>query len=67
MVSYDGHGLLAQPDLDAVVRWPHLFNRTVEVKVRYLVKKKAHYTSAWGSVFWKAADSRQHWFVLVSN
>lgn len=39
MVNYDGYGLMAQTNLDALVRWPHLFNRTVEVKVRYLVKR----------------------------
>lgn len=39
MVNYDGYGLMAQTNLDALVRWPHLFNRNVGVKVRYLVKK----------------------------
>ena len=60
MVNYDGYRLMAQTNLDALGRWPHLFNRTVEVKVRYLVKKNAGYISGWGIVFWKAAYSKQH-------
>lgn len=45
---------MAWTTLDALVRWPHLFNRTVEVKVRYLVKKNMGDISGWGIVFWKA-------------
>lgn len=54
IVNHDGYRLMAWTTLDALVRWPHLFNRTVEVKVRYLVKKNMGDISGWGIVFWKA-------------
>lgn len=67
MVNYDGYGLMAKTSLDALVRWPHLLNLTVEVKVRYLVKKNAGCISGWGIVFWKAVYSKQHYFALVTK
>lgn len=60
LVNYDGYGLMAQTNPAALGRWPHLFNRAVEVKVRYLVKKNTGDISGWGIVFWKAVYDKQH-------